>query len=148
MTIIDTERQALLGQLSYGGYTRKLRTASFDDLHEDEQQFLVRWAADNLPMLHEDDEDGRLSRYSDMNLIERRQAVRQFDTVTAPRVKEACRTVNHTPWFLMWLPRPRRAVADLLVFAETTLQKIEGEECTGLEQFGPIKRAVNYEFRA
>lgn len=125
--------------------TEPVRT--LDDLHDSELRELLQWASNNLPEQHEADEHGRLGWYSDVELRERRKAVVRFDAVTLPRLKRATRTVNHAPWFLMWLPRQRRAVFDLLLFADAVLDKIQVEDSTRLEQFGPIKRAAELELR-
>jgi len=123
--------------------TRTEPVRTLDDLHDSELREVLQWAADNLPELHEADEHGRLGWRTDAEMKARRESVVRFDAVSLPRVRRSSRTVNHTPWFLMWLPRPRRAVLDLLLFADAVLEKIQTEDGAGLEQFGPIKRAVN-----
>lgn len=113
---------------------------TLDDLHESNLQELVQYAADNPAAVPGVFVDGGFS--ADM-LALRHRAVQRFDRTTAPRINGAINIVNRTPWFLMWLPRPRRAVLDLLLFTRAVVQKIDAESDTGLEQFGPIKRAVN-----
>ena len=127
--------------------TRTEPVRTLDDMHNSELHELLQWAASSLPERHDADEHGRLGWYSDDELSKRRKAVVRFDAVTLPRLKRASRTVNHTPWFLMWLPRPRRAVLDLLLFTDAVLDKIQVEDGTRLEQFGPIKRAAELELR-
>ncbi|MEJ1092190.1 hypothetical protein [Microbacterium istanbulense] len=155
MTTINTptaddavQARLLAGRSAYGGERREVRTTeirTLDDLHESNLRELVQYAANNPAAVPGVFVGGG---FSADKLADRRRAVQRFNAVTAPRLHEAVDTVNRTPWFLMWLPRARRAVRDLLVFTTATLQKVEFEdEFAGLEQFGPIKRAVNEAFR-
>ena len=125
--------------------TEPIRT--LDDMHDSELHEILQWAADNLPALHEADEHGHLGWYSDNELAQRRKAIVRFDAVTLPRLKRAIHTVHRAPWLLLWLPRPHRALYDLMLFAEAVLDKIQVEDATRLEQFGPIKRAAEAELR-
>lgn len=121
-------------------HTRTTSIRTLDDLHESNLQELVQYANDNPAAVPGVFVGGG---FSEEMLAERRREVWQFDSVIAPRVWAAVERLDTTPWFLKWLPASRRAERDLVIFARRVLDKIDAESSTGLEQFGPIKRAVN-----
>ena len=132
MTTINTDAQVR---------TTDIRT--LDDLHESNLQELVQYAADNPAAVPGVFVGGGFP--ADM-LVARRQSVEHFDRVTAALVIGAILRIQHTS------PRKLRKCAEdvaiVLDFAAAVIQKIDSEDrIAGLEQFGPIKRAVNEALR-